>query len=86
MMNSEELMHELELTLLSIDTQISVIIDEARRTDALPHYMRNRDGTYVMAPLLTAKASILSALVSLGASDSCKHGVWKGERCFECER
>jgi hypothetical protein len=68
-MNSEELMHELELTLLSIDTQLAVMIDEALRNDITPHYMRNRDGTFAMVPLLTAKASVLSALVSLGKTD-----------------
>lgn len=85
-MNSEELRHELEITLLAIDTQILVISNDAMRADHIVYNLRHPDGTYVLAPLLTAKASILAALVSLGPSDTCKHGVWKGERCFECER
>lgn len=65
MMNSEELMHELEQTLLAVETQMEVLLAEARKIGATEYYMMNRDGTFAMIPLLTAKASILSSLVSL---------------------
>lgn len=53
---------EMEEVLHNINTQMEVIAKEAREKDVHPYEMKNKDGTYALADLLTAKGNLISAL------------------------
>ena len=63
--NRRELEASCRRTVANIQRQADYIIEEAVKRGVDPMEMKNIDGTYVMVPLLAAKAQLLSALVAL---------------------
>lgn len=61
----EELDRELRKCLKQINSQIEEIRLQAVATDIPPVKMRDSKGDYIWAPLVIAKASVLSALAQL---------------------
>jgi hypothetical protein len=53
-------------TIATLDQLIVTVEDSARRQDLEPTEAMTPDGHLVLAPLLTAKAHALAALVALG--------------------
>lgn len=62
MIIDNELESELSETLELIDAQIKVIRESAQRMDISAHKICDDRGNYILIPLLTAKAQILSSL------------------------
>jgi hypothetical protein len=58
-----ELGRELARTLRMIDEQIELVKQEAQAMDISPLAMRDANNSYVMIPLLAAKAQALHAIV-----------------------
>jgi hypothetical protein len=50
---------------MDINKQIDVIVEEARSRNVQPHLLRLPDGSWVLPPLLLAKAQVLNGLASL---------------------
>ena len=59
------LLAEADRTHTQINAQISVVYERARFENIAPSEMRLPDGSYVLAPLLTAKANIILAVAQL---------------------
>lgn len=62
MNNNDLFISEMEEVLHNINLQMEVIAKEAREKDVHPYEMKNSDGTYALADLLTAKGNLISAL------------------------
>lgn len=60
---------ELTAVLEGINAQIDTVGRWARSQNLQIHEVRTQDGNWTLAPLLVAKAQVLSALVSLGPTD-----------------
>ena len=60
-----QLRRELEDTLNEVNKQINEVKTLAQSREMRPEEMQYRDGKYIMAELLVAKASALNALASL---------------------
>lgn len=68
-MNPPSTRQQLQATLLKINLQIDVIENHAARRQVQANELLNSDGTYMMIPLLVAKATVLNALVTLEATE-----------------
>lgn len=75
--NTASLLNELRRNMIEIDKQIVAIKrDVANQVPVhiepdpdLAYRMKNKDGTFVLAPLLIAKSQCLSAIASLQAGE-----------------
>lgn len=61
-MSQRELKTDLESLLVLINEQIDEVYREARGAKVEPTSMKNTDGTFVLVPLLVAKAQVAAAL------------------------
>lgn len=64
-MTVDELVNELQQTLNDINTQIHFLDLEAKHLGVRLFQFRNTQGEYLLAPLLAAKATILSSIAKL---------------------
>ena len=71
-LNTETLLDELQELLGELDQQIEVITKQAKRMDCSPYAMKNPDGSWALANLLSAKAQLLSTYVLLRAKQERK--------------
>lgn len=64
-MDKAMLIAALEATLAATDEQMRVVMDQAAFLGKNPYQMRNPDGSWPMVPLISARATVLAAMVTL---------------------
>lgn len=64
-MSSSELYEELRQSLLSINVQIGHVRKEAQRMKVSAYDLKDMTGSFMLSPLLVAKANILNGLAVL---------------------
>lgn len=64
-MDESALINSLEKTLREINTQINLLWKDAETAGVQIEELKNPRGDYLVIPLLTSKAQVLSALASL---------------------
>lgn len=61
-MHSADIIQDLQETLMELEVLIDQTRDQAKRMDISPMTMMNANGQLVMAPLVVAKAEVLTTL------------------------
>jgi len=61
--NRMELGRELAQTLIGVNQEIEIVKAEAKEHGVDPYRMRDKNGMWIMVPLLVAKSNCLHALV-----------------------
>ena len=64
-MSAAKLKNDLRILLMDVEVQIIAVRNQAKRLGVDPSAVMDPNGNFLMIPLLSAKATILSALANL---------------------